>query len=199
MLKTPVIFCILLGVLLHPSTSTSSDDSKEGSYHTLRIGDELPVVDFGLEDGTRISRQSLLGKFAVVDFWATWCAPCIASFPTFNKLEKAFADRPIAFYSVTYESPAKIRPVLEQHPLETAVGFDNDFATFSAFRAWGIPATYISDPEGRLVSVLHPEHLTAEVLEAALAGEIPDVEQSRGWKDPEGAEEYFRSLVDPGL
>jgi thiol-disulfide isomerase/thioredoxin len=191
--KSPVVLCLLLGLSLQPGLAA---DSPAEGFHTLRIGNELPMVDFELVDGVRISRQDLLGKFLVIDFWATWCAPCIASFPTLNRLESAFADRPIAFYSVTYESPSKIQPVLDQHPLETTIGFDNDFATFSAFKAWGIPAIYIFNPEGRLVSALHPEDLTEQVLEEVLSGGIPDLEQSRGWPDPEGAEEYFRSLVD---
>lgn len=196
MLKTLLLFFLLFAAPLQTAAEDPPSDSAGDIYYTLRRGDELPAVDFRLEDGRQINRESLLGRFVVIDFWATWCAPCIAAFPTLNELEKAFSDRPIAFYSVTYETPAMIAPVLEDNPLETAIGLDNDFATFKAFKAWGIPATYIFNPEGVLVSALHPMHLTAEVLETVLAGEIPDVEQSRGWEDPEGAEEYFRSLVE---
>lgn len=172
----------------------STSDGEE--FHTLRVGDLLPAVDFALADGRRVGRDQLLGRVAVIDFWATWCAPCLGAFPKFNSLEEEFRDRPIAFFSVTYETPEKIEPVLAEHPLKTAVGFDNDFATFRAFRAWGIPVTYVFDDSGVLLSALHPDHLTAEVLESALNGQIPDVEQARGWPDPEGAEEHFRSLLD---
>lgn len=186
---------VLLAGMALPGGALAESPSVE-EFHTLRVGDLLPEVDFALADGSRVGREQLLGRVAVIDFWATWCAPCLGAFPKFNALEEQFGDRPIAFFSVTYESAEKIEPVLAEHPLKTAIGFDNDFATFRAFRAWGIPVTYVFDGDGVLLAALHPEHLTAEVLESALAGEIPDVEQTRGWPDPVGAEEHFRSLPD---
>ncbi len=192
MRKNLPLLCLLLAV--SAVAFSEAAEPSEPPFYTLKIGDRLPQVDFVLADGSRIQRDDLLGRFVVIDFWATWCAPCIAAFPKLNKLDRRFADRPVDFYSVTYETPAKIRSVLEHQPLITAIGFDNDLATFKAFQAWGIPAIF--DPEGIVVSALHPNHLTETVLETALAGDIPDVEQTRGWPDPEGAEEHFRSLLE---
>jgi hypothetical protein len=89
-----------------------------------------------------------------------------------------------------------IRPFLEDNSLETTIALDDDFQSFKAFMAWGIPAVYIFNPDGDLVSAIHPEVLTGSLLEAVLLDQIPEVEQSRGWSDPEGAERYFRSLVE---
>ncbi len=194
MTRTVLPLCLLLALIVAP---IRADEEAEQPYTTLRIGDPMPEVDFLLADGTSVTRDDLLGRYVVIDFWATWCGPCIGAFPRFNEIEKTFAGRPIDFYSVTYEPESKIRPVLDEKPLDTAVGIDNDFATFVAFQAWGIPTVYIFNPEGRAVSVIGPSELSDELLEEVLAGEIPDVEQYRGWEDPEGAEEYFRStLVD---
>lgn len=191
-----IALSIFLTALTPTATFADTEAKDPDAFYTLRIGDSMPEVDFQLADGTKVERQDLLGGYVLIDFWATWCAPCIATFPKLNELESRFSDRPIDFYSVTYEPASMTESVLVQNPLETPIGFDNDFTTFSSFRAWGIPATYIFDPEGTLVSALHPADLTSEVLDAVLAGKIPEVEQSRGWEDPEGAEEYFRSLVE---
>jgi hypothetical protein len=72
------------------------------------------------------------------------------------------------------------------------VGIDDDLATFRAFAAWGIPVVYIFDRGGKLVSAVHPDNLTPDVISAALRGEVPRVKQSTPWSDPRGAEEYFR-------
>ena len=171
--------------------------AEEKTFYTLRIGDPRPeLVARSLSDSQPIGWKDFEGEVAVVDFWATWCAPCVESFPKFNSLEKEFADRPVRFVSVTYEPESMIRPFLEKHPLDTPIAIDNDFHSFKSFKAWGIPAVYIFNPTGDLVSVIHPEKLDREVIETVLNGQVPRVKQSRGWKDPEGAEKHFRSLLD---
>ncbi len=194
MSRSFAILCLLPLLFAVPMLATEGEP--EAPITTLQIGDSIPEVDFRLADGTPITRDDLLGRYSVLDFWATWCAPCITSFPHLNELQEEFADRPIDFYSITYEPESKFRSVLDENPLETAVCIDNDFATFVAFRAWGIPAAYVVNPEGVVVSVVGPWELTTEVVETILAGGIPDVEQNRGWPDPAGAEEHFRSTLN---
>ena len=167
-------------------------------FYTIRSGAVRPAIDFRILDASLSSKldwDDLEGEIVVIDFWATWCAPCVEAFPKFNELGRRFADQPVRFISVTYETEAMIRPFLAKRPLETEIALDNDFATYKSFDAWGIPTVYVFDRQGTLLSAMHPEYLSAEVIAGALAGDIPPVEQARGWEDPAGAEEYFRSLV----
>jgi thiol-disulfide isomerase/thioredoxin len=171
----------------------------DDEFYTLTAGTSRPEMDFRLLDAPSappLDWSNLEGGITVLDFWATWCAPCVAAFPKFNELEKNFADQPVRFISITYETPEMILPFLAKHRLETQVALDNDFATFRSFKAWGIPAVYIFDRQGELLSVVHPEDLNRELIAGAIAGKVPEVSQSRGWEDPAGAEEYFRSLVE---
>ena len=62
---------------------------------------------------------------------------------------------------------------------------DNNFNTFRSFMAWGIPAAYIFGREGELLSVVHPEDLSQELIAGALVGDVPKVAQSRGRADDE--------------
>jgi hypothetical protein len=66
---------------------------------------------------------------------------------------------------------------------------------FKSYEAWGIPMTVIVNKQGRIVSVLHPDHLNKSVISDVLSGKVPQVKPALPWSDPEGAENYFRSLV----
>jgi thiol-disulfide isomerase/thioredoxin len=165
--------------------------------NTLKIGDSRPELNFTLLDGRPGPNwDDLKGQVVVIDFWATWCAPCVKSFQTFNELELKFRGQPIRFFSIAYEPREKVSGFLTKHPLRTTVGIDNDLATFKSFRAWGVPSVYIFDRKGTVISAILAGDLTPEVMSEAVAGRIPEVEQNTGWNDPKGAEEYFRSTLN---
>jgi thiol-disulfide isomerase/thioredoxin len=189
MYRFVVLAALLTGAICLPAGAQAPAPQKL----TLAVGDARPTLDFTFLDGARAPTwDDLKGKVVVVDFWATWCAPCIAAFPKLNELERAFRGRDVVFLSVSYEPARWVRDFLAKHPLETRVATDNDFATFKAFNAWGIPAVYVFDGSGRIVAVVHPTKLDATVIDAALGGRIPAVVQAQPWSDPKGAEEYFR-------
>lgn len=163
----------------------------------LKIGDPAPELNF-YELGTpekMVSWQDYENQIIILDFWATWCPPCIEAIPHLNKLVEEFEDRPVKFISITYEPPHMLTSFLKKHPMKSTVAIDNDFAMFTSYKAWGIPMIAVIDRNQTIASMIHPTQLTAAVIEDALAGEPLTVEQAKGWPDPEGAEEYFRSLV----
>ena len=110
---------------------------------TLSVGEQRPAIDFKLlrlpEESPIRDWEELRGQVIVLDFWATWCAPCVAAFPHLNSLTARFRDEPVRFFSVTYESADQIEALLSEHELTTEVGLDNDFTTFKSCKAWGIP------------------------------------------------------------
>jgi thiol-disulfide isomerase/thioredoxin len=138
--------------------------------------------------------DSLAGEVVILDFWATWCPPCIETFPHLNELVERFADEPVRFISISYETEESVLSFLDEHPLATTVALDNDFATFRAFVAWGIPNLVIVNRKGRIAGVIHPIDLTEDVIEEVLAGRIPAVQQAEAYPDPDGAEKLFRTL-----
>ena len=165
-------------------------------HELLRIGDRPPALDFtayGSEE--LINWASLKGRAVVIEFWATWCPPCIKNIPHINKLVKEFGNEPVTFISITYESKEMVEKFLRKHPIQTIIGLDNDFTMFKSYKAWGIPMTVIVNKQGRIVSVLHPDHLNKSVISDVLSGKVPQVKPALPWSHPEGAENYFRSLV----
>ena len=161
----------------------------------LKLGTERPALSLQLLSGKNAPTwQALEGRVVILDFWATWCTPCIESIPRLNDLHAKFEHEKVSFFSVTYEPPQYVREFLKEHPIASEVAIDDSFETFKTFQAWGIPVIFIFDSKGKLVAAIHPKNLTAEVISAALRGEVPQVKQAVPWDDPAGAENYFRQL-----
>lgn len=164
---------------------------------TLPIGAPAPALDVRFLDGSKAKPwRELRGRVVVLDFWASWCSPCVAAIPHLDALKRELANEPVDIISVTYEPKPKTEAFLAKHPMATNVALDHDLATFTAYLAWGIPMAYVIDKDGNVASVVYPAKLTAAVIRDVMAGRKPDVEQEQGWSDPEGAAKYFRQQLE---
>lgn len=154
----------------------------------VRIGEPSP--DLGLEEllfapeGVEGTLESLRGKTIVMEFWATWCMPCIAAIPHLNELRGEFIDEDVVFISVTDE-PAELVNKFQQRiePIDGWIGLDHDRSLFDGYQIEAIPATIIIDGRGRFVGRTTPRQLTAEKLRAYMDGAIDDPQ--RGGSDPQ--------------
>jgi len=139
-----------------------------------KIGDSPPA--FGLErllqapDGTKASWASLKGKVVVLEFWATWCGPCVGAIPHLNELANTLKDKPIQFIAVTDEDEKIIASFLKRKPIHAWIGLDTDRSMFKDYAITGIPHTVVVDKKGKIVAITHPTMLTEQVLSDVLAG-----------------------------
>ncbi|MEQ1746884.1 MAG: TlpA disulfide reductase family protein [Saprospiraceae bacterium] len=119
---------------------------------------DQPAPGFALKnlEGQDVSLQSLKGKVVVVDFWATWCGPCKASFPGMQNAVNKFKDDPnVAFVFVdTWERGGdKLKNATEfiQSKAYTFnVLMDNDDSVVASFGVSGIPTKFIVDQKGKI-------------------------------------------------
>jgi uncharacterized protein (TIGR03435 family) len=110
-----------------------------------------------------MSLQELAGKTVVVEFWASWCAPCVGALPEWNQLVGNFTGEDVVFLALTDEdSPRKLRAFLGQNPIRGHVGIDRDRSIFDAFGVHRIPTTVVITSDG--------------TVHRGLAG-LPDAEQ----------------------
>jgi len=162
----------------------------------LKVGDIPPALNFKpYRSNDRIDWGSLNNRVVVLEFWATWCQPCIENIPKMDSLAAKYSSKPVSFISVTYENERMVEKFVKEHPMHTMIGLDNDFAMFKSYNAWGIPMTVVVSAKKKIACVIHPNKLDSWVLDEVLAGRVPSVEPARPWSDPKGAEEYFRSLI----
>jgi len=91
------------------------------------------------------------GSVVLVNFWATWCAPCREEMPSIGRLRKSLEGRPFAVLAVNLAEPvSRIERFLKQTPLDFPVLLDTDTATAKAWNARFLPASYLVDAEGRV-------------------------------------------------
>jgi thiol-disulfide isomerase/thioredoxin len=98
-------------------------------------------------DGRIVTTKQLDGGIFVLDFWATWCAPCVAEIPVFNELQRKYAGRGVKVFGVAVQSgwPRDIRRFAKKHKMEYQVLAGND-QVVSDFDVISFPTTYLIGP-----------------------------------------------------
>jgi thiol-disulfide isomerase/thioredoxin len=144
----------------------------------VRVGDIFPPLAPAGLVGSRLPQMS--GKVVLVDFWASWCAPCKASFPAYAVLNSEFASKGLVIVAISVDQdPAAYAAFVKRFNPSFPVELDGGQKLVRETEVPAMPTSYLMDREGR-VRFLHPGfHGSATVLplrleiEALLAEKIP--------------------------
>ncbi len=174
--------------------------SEPGFTQSLVVGEKAPEIK--LEQMLKgngnevVTLENLKEKIIVIDFWTTWCSPCIKAFPHINELVQIFEKDPVVFLTVSNEEEAIVNPLLEKVNLNAWIALDRDLSVFKSYNAWAIPKTVVIDQKGKLVAIVHPMYLDKELIEDLLLGKQPEKSNYKddAYHDPEGAERQFRKM-----
>ena len=114
-----------------------------------------PVPGFTLPDleGRMHTLDDLKGKVVVLNFWATWCPPCIEEMPSLEKLHEALASKGLAVVAVSVDERfSDIERFVDEWNLTFTVLHDNGMKVSRSYQTFKYPETYIIDRNGRLKS-----------------------------------------------
>lgn len=140
-----LIVLLLAGCTSQPgTTATGPNPSAQKSA----------APDFELENvaGGILKSNDLKGKVTVVDFWATWCEPCISEIPNYNALRQSYNDKGVEILGVTVESGKldDIKPKVQELQMKYPVVVGNDKVIDGFGGLIGFPTTFIVDKDWRV-------------------------------------------------
>jgi peroxiredoxin len=113
-----------------------------------------PAPDFSLKDldGKTYNLSDYRGKVVVLNFWATWCPPCVKEIPEYVELQQEFAAKGVQFIGVALddEGSAKVKPWLVKHPVTYPILLPDTKVVNNYGDLSSIPVTFVIDRKGMI-------------------------------------------------
>ncbi|MCM2372419.1 redoxin domain-containing protein [Aporhodopirellula aestuarii] len=136
------------------------------------LGKAAPDYTLTLLDGTEISSDDLKGKTVVLDFWATWCTPCIQAMPIIKAAVDEFNDQDVVFYAVNVaENASLVNGFAGEQDWGVDVAVDPKGTMIETFSAGKIPLTLVIAPSG-IVEAVHVGYPGKEALKKQFQDEL---------------------------
>ena len=155
------------------SLSVASVRGIDNEGRGLEIGQLAPDFEMQYPDGRKVKLSDFKGKPVIVNFWATWCAPCEAELPEFVQTYEKYKDQGLVILGVNaQESGEDANKFVEKYNLSFPVTLDSRGEVMGLYGVRGLPTTLFIDPEGR-VAVRWAGILTKPMIEEYLGQILP--------------------------
>lgn len=156
-----IIIILLVMVIVFATTGykklSENYVPEEASVGSSESVDLQPAPDFAVTDtdGNGVRLSDFKGRPVVINFWASWCPPCIAELPYFEKMYKKYGED-VKFMMVNLtdgqrETVDVVNTFIEDTAYTFPVYYDSDSYAANAYRTYSIPVTVFIDKEGNLI------------------------------------------------
>jgi peroxiredoxin len=133
-------------------------DALFASLGIHRPVDPSDAPDFTLMalEGRPVQLRELRGKLVLLNFWATWCAPCLHEMPSMERLYQTFKHTEFALLAVSMDRQGEevAKPFVDHLKLTFPVLLDRTSEVARQYGVRGLPTTYLIDPDGRLIGAV---------------------------------------------
>ena len=130
---------------------------------------DYPTLQLAALDGSQYDLAAHRGKWVVVNFWATWCKPCVKEMPDLSALDAMREHIEVIGLAYDDSDPKDIAAFLEKHPVSYPIAIVDTFDPPKSFATpRGLPTTYLIAPDGKLAKKFMGP-ITAAEIEGAIA------------------------------
>ena len=140
------VIALVAGYLVGARLDTPATGSRADSFFSQTLEDL---------DGQPHSMNRWRGQLVVVNFWATWCAPCVEEMPALQSIHDEYAARGVVVVGLGIDSPTALRSFRDQHrltlPLYAAGATGGELGRALGNTSGALPYTVLLDAEGRIV------------------------------------------------
>jgi cytochrome c biogenesis protein CcmG, thiol:disulfide interchange protein DsbE len=147
MKKFLAISAILLSVVVLQACSSAQAVKPED----VIVGNTIPDFSVTSLEGNTINKESLKGETVVLNFWASWCTPCMSEIPELKDLA-AHSKVKVVGIALDEKGLETVKPFVEAHKINYTVGIGSQ-DMFQEFNGVGIPYTLVLDPSQRIVKI----------------------------------------------
>ena len=147
-----IIPSIMMGLILCSEKEDRSNRPKRVANFELIQGiEKKKIIPFRLKDleGKEVSSEDYVGSYVLINFWATWCGPCIKEIPSMLELKEHFKDRDFLLVGVSIDKKEEdVREYVEDMGMDYPILLDFDGNVAKKYLVYSIPATFLVDKEG---------------------------------------------------
>ena len=164
MLKVILVILIVLGSL------TTACQSNESPSEAPEVGKRAPDFQLNTLDGQSVSLSDLKGKPVLINFWATWCSPCVYEMPYIQQIYDEWQERGLVLLAINIgESSSQAAEFMQQHNLSFPVLLDREGNIAQKYNIRGIPTTFFIDRDGIIQDIRIGAFQNKEEIESSLS------------------------------
>lgn len=140
------------------------------AFAQTKDGDQVPEIEFKRLINSPLKTAKLAdfkGKIVFIEFWATWCSPCVAAMPHLQELQKKFKNN-LQIITVTQETEQRVGLFLKTRPSNLLFAIDPNYEIGKLFPHATIPHSVLIDADGKLIANTSPDEITEQVIKDLL-------------------------------
>lgn len=118
----------------------------------VNVGDKAPSFEVTTDRGARISRSNFGGKLLIVNFWATWCPPCIDELPSLQAMAQQLSSKGVVVLGVSVDrNEAAYKRFVQQARIQFETARDPEAGISAEYGTFKYPETYVINRDGKVV------------------------------------------------
>jgi len=148
--KADFLMKCLIGALLCTLIYVSAGTLEQ---RIVDVGDKAPVFTITADNGKTITRSDFGGKLLVLNFWATWCPPCIQELPSLNEFQERLRAKGVVVLGVSLDkNESTYKQFVQRAKITFVTAREPEANISSSYGTFKYPETYVINADGKVVA-----------------------------------------------